>query len=181
MKIRWFRFNIYLLLATLVVGAACGCKSSHRKQLSTLRLYIEVNPDASNMSQSVAVYRAQPFSLNVSKEAFLSEKNIAQAKVIDEVGGFGISIRFDRQGAWLLNSYSTQNHGLHFAIQSQWMDKPGDKLNKGRWLAAPKILTGINNGNLTFTPDATREEADAIVAGLNNVAKKLDTASELNW
>jgi hypothetical protein len=32
---------------------------------------------------------------------------------------------------------------------------------------------------LTFTPDATREEADQIVLGLNNVAEKIQ--GKLGW
>ena len=31
----------------------------------------------------------------------------------------------------------------------------------------------IGNGELVFTPDATREECDRIVAGINNVAKRI--------
>ena len=49
------------------------------------------------------------------------------------------------------------------------------QLNAGRWLAAPLVQTHITDGLLVFTPDATREEADQIAAGLNTVAKKLQT------
>jgi hypothetical protein len=44
---------------------------------------------------------------------------------------------------------------------------------ESRWLAAPVIPRRISNGVLTFTPDASREEADLIAIGLNNVAKKV--------
>ena len=43
-----------------------------------------------------------------------------------------------------------------------------------RWLAAPVIREPIKDGLLTFTPDATREECERIVEGLNNVARELD-------
>ena len=42
-----------------------------------------------------------------------------------------------------------------------------------RWLAAPVISHRISDGVLVFTPDATREEAEEIALGLNNVSKKV--------
>jgi len=182
MKSHSNRFNIYLL-AALAVVSVCGCKSAgkHKKQLSAFHMHMEVNADASNRSQAVPIYRAQPFLLTIDKAPFLTEGNVAEAKVIDVVGGFDISIKFDRQGTWLLNSFSTANRGRHFAIFVQWTAKPGDKIGPGRWLAAPQITKPLTEGMLVFTPDASREECDQIVLGLNNVAKKLKTGSELNW
>lgn len=181
MKTQWQRFNLYLL-AALAAVSVCGCKSlHHKKQLSVFRMHIEVNADSSNRTEAVPVYRAAPFMVTIDKSAFLDESRIVEAKVIDVVGGFDISIKFDRQGSWLLTSYSTANRGRHFAIFSQWTAKAGDKIGPGRWLAAPQITQPMTDGMLIFTPDATREECDKIVLGLNNVAKKLKTASELNW
>jgi hypothetical protein len=40
-----------------------------------------------------------------------------------------------------------------------------------RWLAAPRITGRIADGRLEFTPDATRDEAERIVHGLNRVAE----------
>jgi murein DD-endopeptidase MepM/ murein hydrolase activator NlpD len=48
----------------------------------------------------------------------------------------------------------------------------GRKTRDGRWLAAPIITRRISNGVLVFTPDCSREEADQLVLGLNNVAKE---------
>jgi hypothetical protein len=182
MKIHWNRFNIYLL-AALTAFSICGCTTAakKKKQLSTFRMHVEVNADSSNRTQAVPIYRAQPFLVTIDKNAFLTEANIVEAKVIDVVGGFDISIKFDRQGTWLLTSYSTANRGHHLAIFCQWTAKPGDKIGPGRWLAAPKVIQPISDGLLVFTPDATREECDQIVLGMNNVARKLKTGSELNW
>ena len=52
-----------------------------------------------------------------------------------------------------------------------------------RWIAALLITRRIADGLLTFTPDASREEADAMVLGWNNVevttqAKSLLPADE---
>jgi hypothetical protein len=47
-----------------------------------------------------------------------------------------------------------------------------------RWLAAPQITKHLSAGVFTFTPDATREEAERIVTGLNNVAEKVKKDSK---
>ena len=57
------------------------------------------------------------------------------------------------------------------AIFSQF----GEEMKDYRWLAAPVINRRISDGVLVFTPDATREEAEEIALGLNNVAKKVHT------
>ena len=49
----------------------------------------------------------------------------------------------------------------------------GEKEVQMRWLAAPVIRKRVTDGILAFTPDASREETELIVRGLNNVAVKL--------
>lgn len=176
MKIRWNRFNLYLAFL-LALGMATGCNTAHRKEkkiFATLRLHIEVNPDAGHLSGPVLVHG---YSVNVQTEPFLTEANVKHAKVIDVLGGFEISLQFDRQGSWLLEQYTSAGRGRHLAVFSQWSSPPDNKLNKGRWLASPYIPTHITDGMLMFTPDATREEADQIVLGLNNVARKIQAES----
>jgi len=174
-------FNTFLYLALVVAFAfGFGCQSPERKQkklLSTLRVHLETNSDGSDRNQVVAVPRGQPSMFTVLKAPFLSEAYLAGAKLTETVGGFVLQLQFDRQGTWLLEQYSAQNVGRHFAVFSQFPGADG-KLNTGRWLAAPRIRQRIANGMLTFTPDATREEAEQIVLGLNNVAKKLKNVPE---
>ncbi len=182
MRIQKKRFNIYFV-ALLAAALACGCtsdKTKRNKEVSTLRLHIEANNDGSNLIKTVPIYRDQPFMLTVQREAFLTEGDILEAKVFDALGGFAMSLKFDRQGTWLLDQFTVANHGKHYAIFSQWPPKPGDKLNDGRWLAAPQITDHIADGVIIFTPDATREEAEQIALGLNHVAKKLKTGSGFN-
>jgi SecDF, P1 head subdomain len=103
----------------------------------------------------------------VDKEPILTELNMAQAKVVDVVGGFAIRLEFDRQGSWILEQSSVDNLGRRFAIYCEF----GPKLTEKRWLAAPIVSHRITDGVLVFTPDATREEADELVLGLNNIAR----------
>ena len=164
------RFNLYLLLA-LTAAVACGCathKDSKKKLLATFRVHLEAGPQDTDRSIQVPLYRAHPFQLLVQNEPFLTEAQVASAKVVDALGGFDLQIQFDQQGTWLLQQYSANNRDKHFAMFSQF----GQKGKDSRWLAAPAFSRMISDGLIQFTPDATREEADQIAAGLNNIAKK---------
>jgi hypothetical protein len=184
MMIRWNRFNINLLLV-LALALLCGCQTTeskrNKKLLATLRLYQEVTPDASGRSEVITVHRDPLVMLNIGRAPFLGEGNVQSAKVLDVPGGFALSIQFDHQGSWLLEQYTAASRGRRIAVFSQFMDPPEKKVNQGRWLAAIKINNHITDGLFIFTPDATREEADRIALGLNNVAKKLATGEEIKW
>jgi len=169
MKVLARRFNIYLALAFLL-GLACGCQTGEPgKEVGALRIHIEVSPDPAGTSQNISVLRSDPVLVTIKREPILTEANIVTAKVIDARGGFAIEIKFDENGTWLLEQYSAANPGRHFAIFAQWSEKPG----AGRWLAAPIITHRIADGVLAFTPDCSREEADQLVPGLNNMSKKI--------
>jgi len=169
MKVWTRRFNIYLtLMAALVL--LCSCQTDRQKgPVSAVRIHIEANPDSAGTSQTVSVVRSDPVLVTIAQEPILTEVNVVAARVFDVHGGFAIEVRFDETATWILEQYSAVNSGRHFVIFGQW----GDKLANGRWLAAPIITHRIGNGVLTFTADASREEADQLVLGLNNVAKKI--------
>jgi preprotein translocase subunit SecD len=111
--------------------------------------------------------------VNIEKKPFLTEYQVEEAKVVDTLGGFLLSVKFERQGAWLLEQYSSASHGKRFAVFTQFKPDASSKTNLARWLAAPRISQRIEDGTLVFTPDATREEAENIALGLNNVARKV--------
>jgi len=170
-------FNTYLLLLLFVLmGAGCQSpESKARRRLTVLNVHLEAR-DLPDREERISVSRDHPFTLSVQKEPFLTQNEVEQAAVVDVVGGFAIRIQFDHRSSWLLEQYTSGNFGKHLAVFSQFVTPPDEKLNKGRWLAAPRINRRINDGVLLFTPDATREEADQIVLGLNNLAKKLKKA-----
>lgn len=184
MKIRANRFNLYLIVLLGLVVIVAGCrspqskeKSKEKKLLSTLRLHRELPPDPLGRTEKAEVDRQSPVQFTVEKEPFLTEARVKQAKVIDVEGGFALQIQFDRQGSWLLEQYTAQPN-KHILVLSQFCNPGEDKINAGRWLAAPMFQTHITDGLFIFTPDATREEAQRIAIGLNNVAKKLETGDE---
>lgn len=172
-------FNIYLGIV-LILGLLIGCRSHpEEKTMSIIRFHLEANPDGTNRTTPVPIYREKPILVNVEKGPFLGEGTVTEARVIDTVGGFSIRLAFERRGSWLLEQYTVSNLGKRFAIYAEFSDPPGSKSNVIRWLAAPVVTRRITDGVFTFTPDATRDEALALVLGLNNLAKKNDDA--LKW
>lgn len=168
MNLGSLRFNSYLLALILAV-AAVGCKTSeekeHEKEASTLRFYLETDYDTGNKTTVVPIFRASPILIRINKEPVLDEGHIIDALVVDVVGGFAIQVKFDFRGTLTLESISSTYRGQRLAIYSMFTE--------GRWLAAPKMTVPIKDGVITFTPDATRDEAVRIVRGLNNLAIQL--------
>src|SRR6185436_14198664 len=170
--IRILRFNSYLAL-TLLCGLAAGCKSAKppsetkapKVKEASLRFHLEVNQDGSDNNEAIPVGRQDAFRVNVEKRAFLTEFNIEKASVIDTMGGYSISVQFDKEGTWLLEQYTAGNRGKRVAIAAEF--------GQMRWLAAPVMNQRVGNGLFVFTPDASREEAEEIVKGLNNLAKRV--------
>jgi len=178
MKVCARQFNIYLALAA-ALALLCGCQTHKNdprdKVIAALRIHIEDSANAAgdaNTAQIVSVLRSDPVAVTIAHDPILTEANIIASKIIDSGGGFAIQIQFDESATWMLEQYSASNPGKHFVIYGQW----GDKLANGRWLAAPLITHRIGDGKLAFTADLSREEADQLVLGLNNVAKKIQKA-----
>jgi hypothetical protein len=154
-----------------VAITACGCqtaKDKKDKELATFRFYLQAGPEDSDSSMEVPIYRAQPVQVRVQKDPALTEAQVASARVVDVLGGFDLLIQLDRQGTWLLQQYSATYSGKHYVVFSQF----GEKAKEKRWLAAPRFNRLLSDGILQFTPDASREEAEEIAKGLNNLAKK---------
>jgi preprotein translocase subunit SecD len=177
MIVRPMRFNIYLLcLPLLAFGVSCSSPAHKReKQLAVIRFHVEVNPDTLELSETVPIYRAKPVMVNVDRGPFLREDNVSEAKVIvDQLGGFALLVQFNQRGTRLLEQFTATHPGKRFAIYAEF----GEKTAEHRWLGAPVISHRISDGVFTFTPDATRDEAEQIAIGLRNVAIKNDNQPE---
>jgi preprotein translocase subunit SecD len=174
MMIRRHGFNLFFFVTLAVL---CGCQSPEekkKKEFSTLRVHIETLADAADRSIKVPVFRAQPVTITIDKNPFLTEGDVSEATVIDDMGGFALRIKFGQQGTWLLEQFTAANRGKHLAVFSQFQADLAPKPPSSRWLAAPKISKKVSDGVLTFVPDATLEEAKQIALGLNNVARKYE-------
>ena len=164
------RFNLYLLALLAALPAAAlllaGCDTFTKKGKAeevSLRLHLEVNAAGGTQGTNVLVGRSSPFPVTVDRQPFLSEFNMESAKVVDALGGFSIAIQYSTEGTMLLEQYTTAYRGRHVAILAEFGEL--------RWIAAPIMQNRIANGQFVFTPDATREEAEKIVRGLNRVAE----------
>ncbi len=163
------RFNLYLLLAVaLVLAAGCATGKKEDKQMAALRIHIESDANRASNSKVVSVLRSEPVMISIVTEPILTEENITAARLMASPGGFAVEVKFDETGSWTLEQFSAASPGKHLVLFGQW----GDKLANGRWLAAPLINRRMASGTLAFTPDASRDEAEQLVKGLNAYAKK---------
>ncbi len=153
---------------SLALSLCVGCKTTEEKaeakKQTIINLHLEVNPGQSRSSR-VPVFRERPEMVNVREDPFLSNADIAEAALVDLEGGFGIKLRFDTHGAGVLENTTAANIGKRIAVYAAFPQI--------RWIASPRIVRRISDGVFVFTPDASQEEAERIVAGINNVAIKL--------
>jgi preprotein translocase subunit SecD len=139
-------------------------KKSKKKEISTVRVHLEVPRDTSGRSSEVPILRENSMLINVEKQPFLTEGFLAEAKVIDTPGGKEIELHFNTLGQTALGNYTAANRGRRLAIFCEFE-------KERRWLAAPKITKLLPDGILRFTPDANAEEIERIVRGLNTIAE----------
>jgi hypothetical protein len=161
-------FNTYLLVLAALSG---GCKTaeerSHDKAVATFRLHLETNQAGTESNAVIEIAGAQ---LSVNNAPFLDETSVTNAAVVDtRDGGFALQVKYDRHGTLVLDAVTTEYRGRHVAIFTQFGPA---KLEQSRWLGAPYIGSSITRGVLLFTPNSTRAEAEQVVQGLNNVAKR---------
>jgi hypothetical protein len=172
MKSRVRVFNGFLVLLAVAMAAGCGTSEERKKknELSNIRVHVE-SDTRTDQSSAISVIRSSPTRLNIEREPLLDEHNVVGATLEEQPGGFAVRVKLDRQGTWILERTTVVNRGKHLAIHAHF--------GEDRWLAAPLITAKNSTGSLTFTPDATREEAERFVRGLNNVVRKLDRRE--NW
>jgi len=165
-----WRWNINGIFYALTVAfLLCACKTTEEKkkekQQTLLKIHLEKTRDDKPDQADVPVYRARPVVIHIDTKEILNNIDILGASVVDVQGGFGIRLAFDNHGKHVLENLTAMNAGKHLVIYAAWPEV--------RWLAAPMITRRMGNAELIFTPDATREEADQIVLGINNIAKKV--------
>jgi preprotein translocase subunit SecD len=163
------RLNINAIFcAAVFLFALTACKTTEEKKAdkeqTLISLHLEVNPDGSPRNTPVPIYRARPQMINVMLQPFLTNDDIESANVVDLDGGFGIQLKMTKHGTQVLEMFTGRYRGKRMAVNCAFPEL--------RWLAAPRIVQTIKDGSFVFTPDATREESERIVRGINNVAKK---------
>ncbi len=197
----WFeRFNINLLVLAMTAGisfasqpatedpaaeassrkkqsgtnavpeAKSGSKEkSKRKVYSSFLIHVETTDDGTQRCLQVPVDRRSSLKLTIDRNPVLSEEHLKDAAVVDDLGSFAIRVRCNERGTIVLDAVTNDNRGRRLVLFSNF--------GQNRWLAAPLITKRIRDGVITFTPDASREEAERIVEGLNNTLAKLKKRS----
>jgi len=168
-----WRSNINgIFCALVVVCLFCACNSAekkkeakHGKEETILKLHMEKDRDDKPNQADVPIYRQRPVNIHIDTHEILNNYDIKEASLVDTEGGFAIRIAFDEHGKRVLENITAREAGRHFVVYAAFPEV--------RWLAAPRISRRISNGELIFTPDATREEAERIVKGINHVTKKI--------
>lgn len=160
-----------LLAATTATAAdrpatpAGGTKAKKPKPINHVRVHVENRHDLPERTLPVQVGRSDPMHFTVEKLPILNEVHVDRAALLEEGGLFRVQLRFNRIGARILESYSSAAAGRHLLILTDIDDE-------SRWLAAPVIRQRISDGVLAFTPDASREEMERLVRGLNEAIEK---------
>jgi hypothetical protein len=118
------KFNIYLTLACICLGAGCASHQSKfsKQEQSTIRLYLEGNPGDTVGTGTVMVTR-QRFPYTVERAPFLTEADLRKVSMINEPGpngGYGIELLFTEHGAFLLDMLTTAHRGRHIVVFSQF-------------------------------------------------------------
>ena len=186
MKISFVRFNTFLCAAS-ILAAAAGCQTKSgdkdakdkpdKKEATVIELHMEADVESIRDTMPVPVGRDNPITVEVEKDPFMDGEFLDNAEVVEEPDGlFSIRLKFDWQGASLLNAETARNPGRRVAVFCQF----GKGKEKNFYIASPKIQRPISNGIFTFAPAVTHDEAERIVRGLNNVAKQVKKDSPFN-
>jgi len=169
MKFRFVRFNTYLLF--LAIALSVGCKSPEQKKrdktVAKLRLFLEGAQDGTDNYETIEI---SGVSLLANREPFLDEGNILRVAVLEtRDGGFAMRLEYDQHGRFVLDAISAQYRSRRIIVFAQ-LSVP--ETVTSHWLAAPLIGGRILDGQILFTPNATREEAEQIALGVNNLVAK---------
>ena len=164
------RFNFYLfslLVAALAAAGLAGCAArdaeGRKRKPVVLRLHLESYQDVAERLTTVEMGRAVPFTFKVERTPFLKEEQIIGALLVEDMGLYSIRITLDHQGGTILNQVTSGNPGRRIAVYAEF-----DEI---RWIGAVLPERRITSGELTFTPDMSKEEAERIVDGVNYYAE----------
>ena len=140
-------------------------KEKKPKLIKSVRIYVETKHDIEERSLPAVVGRSSPMKFLVEKLPILNEVHVENAVLLDQPGSFQVMIKFNSLGSRILESYTAAAAGRHLLVMTEIEEE-------GRWIAAPLIRRRLGDGKLVFTPDASREDMDRLVKGLNQLVEK---------
>jgi preprotein translocase subunit SecD len=177
MRARPTGFNLYLFaVAALALAVVTGCRSIEdrrrdRIHYTALLLHADA-PEASPDTNHVMVVNIAGAKVPVQTRPFLTEADLDEATVVDSPGGgYSLRLKFNDHGRLVVDTFTAAHRGRQVGIFVRYGVRKNKKVPlKEKWLAAPRVNRHIHDGVVLFTPNATREELDEIVRGLQNAA-----------
>lgn len=172
----WFNLFLPGVAALLVWTGGCATTpedkrtKAEKEAVTAMRFHVETGEHAAS-SRTINVLRNSPVEIYIDKEAVIDERDVKSARLMDANGTYMIRVDLTMHGQLVLEMESVSHLGRRMAIQATW--STGKETPETRWLAAPEMAQPLRQGSIAFTPDSSREEAKAIVMGLNNIAVKL--------
>lgn len=139
--------------------------AKRKKDVKRFRVHVESKHDIPERSLVVELGKPNPVKFNAEKLPILNEVHVTKAALLDEIGGFKVQITFNTLGAKILESYTAAAAGRHLLIMTE-ID------GEARWLGAPLIRRRLGEGVLEFIPNASREDMERMVNGLNKEVRK---------
>jgi hypothetical protein len=169
---RFWRFNLHFVVLALLLTTGCSTteEKERKKQLASLRIHVEGRRNI--MEQAPRATFRSGDAIDINQDVVLTDMSLVSAEVVDTPGGFSLKLNFDRHGQLKLEAISIANRDRRLAILVAWSTGKKDHPGESRWLAGPVMRQRNASGTLVFTPDASREETEMIVRGLNNAVKQ---------
>jgi preprotein translocase subunit SecD len=149
------------LAATLLAGCAAFQNLHKQTDETTLRIYEEVDTALPADNKQTVEIPHTDMRLTINPFPTLTEKDVLTAELYDTAGGKAIFLRFDPNGAILLDEMTTRCRGQHVVIMIN--NRP-----VAAWLVNDRIV----NGQFLVEGDFTDEQARKVVDDLNKLSKK---------
>jgi hypothetical protein len=169
---RFWRFNLHFVVLLALLAPACSSPEARarKKEIANLRVHLEGRRNIMEPGPK-ATFRSGE-AIDIQPDLVLTDGSLVSAEIVDNPAGFFLKLNFDRHGQMKLEAVTIANRNRRLAVLVNWSTGRKDAPGESRWLAAPMIFQKNPTGTLVFTPDASREEVELIVRGLNNAVKK---------
>lgn len=176
MKIWSQLFNIILCGSLLIVASGCNTNAKSKilaKDGTLMAFHMEMASGYGESTMPVQIGRLNPVKMTVQQSPFIREINVLKAEAWDTTdGGIAIRLELDRIGRKHLETASMLHRGARVAVQAIFPEP--------RWIDIMKLDRHMGDGIIILYPDASPEETDRIVSGLNLVSEAIEEDGDRN-
>lgn len=149
--------TVYRSLAALAVcWLAAGCK----EEKATLRIFLQASDRLPEAHRKVVVLRNPPMNIIINPVSEVSEHDLLSAKAVKTPTQKLLVLQFDPHGQRAIETFTAEHRGELYVMTINAIP-----------IAAPLIREVVHDGILTVVVDATDEELDKMVKGLDFASK----------